>query len=55
MDFIKVTRDNIDREHICCAIASEKDPQVMSKKAWLQERFLDGLVFLKGNVNHILS
>ena len=50
MEFIKVTQDNIDREHICCAIASEKDLQVMSKKAWLRERFADGLVFLKGNV-----
>lgn len=50
MEFIKVTQDNIDKEHICCAIASDKDIQVMSKKAWMKERFRDGLVFLKGNV-----
>lgn len=50
MEYIKVTQDNIDREHICCAISGNKDPQVLSKKAWLKERFEDGLVFLKGNV-----
>lgn len=50
MEFIRVTPDNIDKEHICCAISNDKDPQVMSKKAWMKERFLDGLVFLKGNV-----
>ncbi len=50
MDYIKVTSENIDREHICCAIANDNDIQVSSKKAWLKERFSDGLVFLKGNV-----
>ena len=38
MELIKLTRDNIDQEHICCAISSNKDVQVMSKKAWLKER-----------------
>lgn len=50
MELIKLTHDNIDREHICCAISSNKDVQVMSKKAWLKERLDEGLVFLKGNV-----
>ena len=50
MEYIKVTQDNIDKEHICCAISGNKDPQVLSKKAWMKERFEDGLVFLKGNV-----
>lgn len=50
MEYIKVTPENIDSEHICCAIAKEKDLQVMSKKGWMKERFADGLVFLKGNV-----
>lgn len=50
MEFIKLTHDNIDQEHICCAISSNKDVQVMSKKAWLKERLDEGLVFLKGNV-----
>ena len=48
MDYIRVTKENIEREHICCAISSNKDIQVSSKKAWLAERFEEGLVFLKG-------
>ena len=47
MEYIRVTKDNIDKEHICCAISNNKDVQVASKKAWLSERFDDGLVFLK--------
>ena len=50
MDIITLTEENLEREHICCAIANEKDVQVASKKAWLKERFAAGLVFLKGNV-----
>lgn len=47
MDYIRVTKENLGREHICCAISNDKDIQVSSKKAWLAERFDDGLVFLK--------
>ena len=47
MECIQVTRDNIEEEHICCAISNNKDVQVLSKKTWLTERFDDGLVFLK--------
>lgn len=47
MEYIRVTRENIDKEHICCAISNNNDIQVSSKKAWLKERFDDGLVFLK--------
>jgi len=50
MEIITVTRENIEQEHICCAIASNKDIQVQSKKAWLSERMDEGLVFLKGNM-----
>lgn len=50
MELIRVTAENIEKEHICCAISNGKDPQVISKKTWLEERFSDGLVFLKGNV-----
>ncbi len=32
MEMITLTPENIKKEHICCAIASEKDPQVHSKK-----------------------
>ena len=47
MEYIRVTKDNLDKEHICCAIANNKDIQVSSKKAWLADRFDEGLVFLK--------
>ena len=47
MEYIRVTDDNIEKEHICCAISNNKDVQVSSKKTWLKERFEDGLVFLK--------
>lgn len=50
MEFVKLTRDNIEQEHICCAIANNKDIQVISKKNWLRERLDEGLVFLKGDV-----
>lgn len=38
MELVRVTRENIETEHICCAIANNKDIQVMSKKCWLKER-----------------
>lgn len=47
MEYIKVTSENIEKEHICCAISSNTDVQVSSKKDWLRGRFEDGLVFLK--------
>lgn len=47
MEYIKLTLENLDKEHICCAISNNKDIQVTSKKAWLSERLKDGLVFLK--------
>ena len=50
MEFVKLTHDNIEQEHICCAIANNKDVQVMSKKNWLKERLDEGLVFLKCDV-----
>ncbi|MBQ1521658.1 MAG: YoaP domain-containing protein [Erysipelotrichaceae bacterium] len=47
MEYIRVTEENLENEHICCAISGNKDVQVVSKKAWLKGRFDDGLVFLK--------
>ncbi len=47
MEYIKVTKENLEQEHICCAISNNKDAQVLSKKEWLLGRFDDGLVFLK--------
>lgn len=47
MEYIRVSKENLENEHICCAISKNNDIQVSSKKAWLAERFDDGLVFLK--------
>ena len=50
MEWIQVTKENLAKEHICCALTNDADCQVLAKKAWLAQRFEDGLVFLKGNV-----
>ncbi|MBP5153564.1 MAG: YoaP domain-containing protein [Lachnospiraceae bacterium] len=47
MEYVRVTKENLEKEHICCAISDDKDIQVASKKAWLADRFDEGLVFLK--------
>ena len=47
MEYKRVTKENIDQEHICCAISNNKDIQVSSKKDWMMQCFDDGLVFLK--------
>lgn len=47
MEFVKLTPENLSNEHICCAISNNKDPQVASKKKWLEERLSEGLVFIK--------
>lgn len=54
MDYIQVTKDNIENEHICCAISNNKDIQVSSKKNWLSTGFDDGLVFLKSTQRRTL-
>ena len=47
MEYIRVTKENLEKEHICCAISNNNDVQVSSKKAWLSDRLDEGLVFLK--------
>lgn len=48
MEFVIVNEENIEQEHICCAISEKKgETCVSSKKAWMKERFQDGLVFRK--------
>ena len=39
MEYIRITKDNLEKEHICCAISNNKDVQVSSKKGWLADRF----------------
>lgn len=50
MELIRVTEENIEQEHICCALSNNKDCQVTAKKQWMKQRFDDGLTFVKGNV-----
>jgi len=47
MSIIKITPENIDNEHICCAIGNDKPNQerANTKKNWMKARFQEGLVF----------
>ena len=46
MEIITITADNIDSEHICCAVSDKKDSTgANAKKSWMKDRFQDGLVF----------
>lgn len=44
MEYIRITKDNIDTEHICCAMSGK---QSLAKKEWLKQRFDEGLVFYR--------
>jgi GNAT superfamily N-acetyltransferase len=45
-NFITLTKENIDREHICCAISDKKCAEsYAAKKAWLKREFANGYVF----------
>ena len=49
-EFIKITEDNIEKEHLCCIIREKKPhPGMKKKRAWLLNRLKDGHVFLKLN------
>jgi len=48
--YTNLTIENIDNEHLCCAIADQKHQNgVSSKKEWLKERMNEGHVFRKLN------
>lgn len=49
MEYIMLTKENLEKEHICCAISNNKDIQVKPKKEWLADRLDEGLVFLKAD------
>lgn len=44
MNYIRITKENIDSEHICCAMSGR---QSVVKKEWLKQRFAEGLVFYR--------
>lgn len=46
MQIIDINLNNIDNEHICCAITEKKGENcVSSKKSWMKSNFDKGLVF----------
>jgi N-acetylglutamate synthase-like GNAT family acetyltransferase len=49
-EYIVLTAENIESEHLCCAIADKKHQQgVEEKKNWLKERIGEGHIFRKLN------
>lgn len=49
-EYINLTADNIDKEHICCAIGDPKHQNgVDCKKKWIKDKLKDGHVFRKLN------
>ena len=50
-EFIDLTPENIEDEHLCCIIRTKKGhPGIEAKRAWLKERLREGHVFRKLNV-----
>lgn len=48
MPIVEVTLENLDKEHICCAISDKKGETCVSrKKAWMTKAFSQGLRFHK--------
>ena len=49
-EYINITLDNLEQEHLCCAISDKKHQEgVTNKKSWLAERITEGHVFRKLN------
>lgn len=49
-EYINLTLDNIDNEHICCAIGDKKHQNgVNQKKEWIKDRIKEGHTFRKLN------
>ncbi|PLR77354.1 hypothetical protein CU633_11345 [Bacillus sp. V3-13] len=48
MKFIQVSQENINHEHICCALGAKQYEQAVNeKKQWLTDRMDEGLVFYR--------
>lgn len=47
-EYINLSLDNLETEHLCCAISDKKHQDGVScKKEWLKERIKEGHVFRK--------
>ena len=44
MNYMRITKENIDKEHICCAMSGK---QSIAKKEWMKQRFEEDLVFYR--------
>ncbi len=50
MSYITLDRDNIEKEHICCAISDKKCAESYElKKKWLSREFENGFIFRRLN------
>lgn len=50
-DFINITTENLESEHLCCIIRSQKPhPGITAKRQWLSDRLKEGHVFRKLNI-----
>lgn len=48
MEYINIVEENIDKEHLCCAISDKKHQiGINGKKEWLKSRLPEGHVFRK--------
>ena len=49
-DYVNLTAENLEKEHLCCIIRSKKThPGIEAKRQWLSERLKEGHVFRKLN------
>ncbi len=54
-EFINLTPENVDQEHLCCIIRSKKPhPGVEAKRQWLKARLKEGHVFRKLKVKGVV-
>ena len=44
MNYIRITKENIDKEHICCAMSGK---QSVVKKEWMKQRFEEGCFIIQ--------
>ena len=50
-EYINLTLENIDNEHICCAIGDKKHQVgVDMKKAWIKNKLKDGCDFYRNSI-----
>lgn len=47
VEFVELTPENLDSEHLCCIIRKTPHPGVEAKRQWLRARLAEGHVFRK--------